>query len=611
MILVLMAVLGLMIMPMLCILSFELARVFLAQQQLQNAGDAAVLTATAQLASSNNTNPTQAHTDAIAAALQVFQANYMLGQQLTNSTTVNSAGSLSASPGEANLYFTFIDPVTHNVVPISSPNGKIINLQACAGAYTVFGKFYGIPQFQVSSLSKGAVPILDIQICFDVSGSIDDQTLVTFVTRTWDNTHNKTAYNIATTYYGHAAEGTIFNVVQPTPTGTSLNATFPYCLEETSAYTFPGWYGDYLQFTWDNGSNLRSANGWPETGSPPGNYPASLGNTNFQPDPGTPYEFTDVVVNLDGNVHYGSYTTTSGYSFPTLGTLVEASRGNLDTHTAYVSSGASARGSLPASVTPKAGYQAAYYAAAATQLQPIAQSQAATLLFCDILNTDTDCHFGLSGFDEEVGTTVSPDIVTIAGNTYQQFTDNVNYNNVPPPYGASAPYPLPFIALNPALAQTNYNSVVSAVQSTVALGGTDIGGAIYQALNDLQTNGRTGSVKAILLFTDGEPTDPTGPGGFDPTFAFAKAKARAAAVAAGAAGIPVYTIGLAQIPAIESGEIAILNDTDPNPTSGGIAAISGHGATFNLVTDSSQLELTFEKIARRLVEIVANSRGDY
>jgi len=593
MILVLMAVLGLMVMPMLFVLAFELARVFLATQQLQNASDSAVLTATAQLACSNNTSPTTAHTDAIAAAVKVFQANYMLGQQLTNSQTVASANSLSASPGEANLFFQFIDPVTKLVVPASSPNGKIINLQSCAGAYTTFGKYYGIPQFQVSAVSKGAVPILDIEICFDVSGSMDDETLVTFCTRTWDI--NATAYNTAITKNGTPATGTIFSILQPPVIGTSLNATFPYCLEESNEYNT---YGNELDFTYSfNRNNLRSANGWPEVGSPPGNM---TGNPHYMPDPSKPNEYTDVVVNLDGNTTFGG-CVVNGYSFPNVGTLVEASRGNLDTQAAFTSSGASSI----LTVQPKAGYQAAYQSAASALLQPIAASQAATLLFCNILNTDTDCHFGLIGFDDEIGNSPGSDIVNIGGNCYQQYNENVVYNNAPEgPYGITGSYPLPLIPLNPTLAQTNYGTVTSAIQSTVALGGTNISAAINQAVSDLQTNGRTGSVKAILLFTDGEPTDPT-----DPTTG--AALARQAAVTAGAAGIPVYTIGLAQVQQIEQTEIDILNDTNPDPTTGGIAAISGHGATFNLVTNSSQLEATFEKIARRLVEIVASAKGDY
>ena len=68
-ILSLIILLSLTIIPLLVISSFEFARLYLAKQELQNASDAAALTGAAQLASSDNSDPTQAHLDAIAAAI--------------------------------------------------------------------------------------------------------------------------------------------------------------------------------------------------------------------------------------------------------------------------------------------------------------------------------------------------------------------------------------------------------------------------------------------------------------------------------------------------------------------------------------------------------------
>jgi hypothetical protein len=53
-----------------------------------------------------------------------------------------------------------------------------------------------------------------------------------------------------------------------------------------------------------------------------------------------------------------------------------------------------------------------------------------------------------------------------------------------------------------------------------------------------------------------------------------------------------------------------LNDTNNDPLTGGIAAISGHGATYNSVTNSPQLTTVFEKIARCLVELVESEAPD-
>lgn len=601
------AVIGLIIFPLICIFSFELARMQLAKQQLQNATDAAALTATAQLASSNVTDPTTAHQNAEQAALQVFQCNLVLAQALTNTTIVNGTSDLSCSPGEAKLVFQFIDPITKLTVPISDPNGKIVNVVSGYGAYLAFGKYLGIPSFEITAIAKGQVPRLDIVICYDVSGSMDDQTPVTFAKMKWDKTATPIvpvsghpgAVTIlpAQSSSGATAQGLIANIVQPPPTGTSLNVAPPQLFEEV----WSGWTNCtyYLNSTLDLGSQLRDGwvTGLSDAGAPPGNFADSTVDT----EDGDLTAYTDLVCNIDGNNTFGGITIGS-YSFPNLATLVEAARGNLESTSVYNSS--LAYSVLPTTVTPQAGYLNAYATARNALLQPMTNSINATNKFCDIMNTDTDIHFGFIAFDDVIGLPAyaSQGIVFDgAGNAYEQWWSIDQYVD----YGNYANTPHNLISLNPASGATNYAAVKSSISACVAQGGTNIGMPLDQAVTDLTTNGRAGTVKAIILFTDGEPTA-GGPLDTNPL-----TNARKAAVEAQAAGIPIYTIGLAQTPAIEPSEIAILNDTDPNPNSGGIAAISGHGATFNLVTDSSQLDVTFEKIARRLCNIVANSAGDY
>jgi len=169
-----------------------------------------------------------------------------------------------------------------------------------------------------------------------------------------------------------------------------------------------------------------------------------------------------------------------------------------------------------------------------------------------------------------------------------------------PPFGVQLNYPRPMVPLDPTPGNNGYSSVTTAMNSCVAIGGTNIGAAIKTAVDQLTTNQRTGAVRAIVLFTDGQP-DIGGPLDADPW-----QNARDAAVLANQAGIPVYTIGLASNTAVASGQTNILNDTNSDPATGGIAAISGHGATFNMVTNSPQLTIVFEKIARCLVELVDN-----
>jgi len=340
---------------------------------------------------------------------------------------------------------------------------------------------------------------------------------------------------------------------------------------------------------------LRSLGGYSagtqEIGEPPNNTP-STGNGVPLPQYG---EFTDLVVNVDNNTQFGGLppSATGGYNFPNVATLVEAARGNLESPTAFANSKANIYFSkLKPPVTWKAGYQAEYFKLAAGLTQPINAAKAAALTFTDIINTDTNAHFGFVSFADSIGSVSNP---------YDTSFYNIDTNNgyAPPSYkgyGVPTNYPLPFVQIDATPAVTNFAAVNNGINQCVALGGTNVGAGLDAAVKMLQSNSRKGAVKAIVLFTDGEPSQPSN---VDP-----KQYARNSALEAKTAGIPVYTIGLAQNPAIQPDEIAILNDTNPNPTTGGIAAIAGHGGTFTLVTDSSQLRAAFEKIARHLVQLV-------
>ncbi|HEY9755496.1 MAG TPA: VWA domain-containing protein [Oculatellaceae cyanobacterium] len=568
---------GLVVVPLLGIASFDISRLCLAKQQLQNVADATALTAVATLASQDNLNPTANHTAAMQAALQVFQQNFILGHSLTSTTLVSSSSSPSPKPGSATIYFQFVDPVSGTVQPISSPTAKLVRVYANYGSLTAFGKYIGVPDFNVTAIAKGSVPQLDVVLCFDVSGSMDDQTPCTFVRRQWDATAQKNDYPITIGSSGNA-NGLLYNVLQPGPNGSSVNVLPPQILGQThyepaSGIAFADELNGQPQGT-PNG--LRSFAGYPDKGKAPGNYPTGFSayGTNT---------FTDLVVNLDNNPQFLG-CTINGFEFPNVATLVEASRGNLEDQIVFKSSKANL--SLPSSIVPRNGYQAAYVAAATSLVQPLGDAKNAATNFIEILNTDTDAHFSFVAFDDQIG--AGPN------GTQNQYTIDPFL-----PYGASIPFPLNNVPLSSTAGNTQCQNVQNAINQCVALGPTNIGAAIHQAVQTLKANGRPGSVKAIVLFTDGQPTA----GG--PLDADGATNARMAAVEAGQAGIPVYTIGLAQNPQIVPGETAILNDTNSDPTTGGIAAIAGHKGTFNLVGKSSMLRATFEQIARQLVSLVA------
>lgn len=560
-VLIIVAVLGL------GLLSIEVNRVVLAKQQLQSATDAAALAGAATLASSDNLDPSDAQEQASNTALNTFKQNQVLGHSLSDAT-IGGGGSTDY------IDINFLDPHNNNaVVSPGDPSGKIVQIVSNMTFRPLFG-FLGNVSYPLAAISHGGVPNLDVVLCFDVSGSIDDQTPVTFIRRRWSN--NKIVYDIPSTRAGSpvqpSAHGPIYDIIGPPATGTRANGVYPEFLSVTnqSDVRWPLVFSEQSGVT-GSAVGLR---GSPNYGKPPGNCPpgtAGIGNQ---------YTYTDLVVNIDGNNTFAGLNI-DGYNFPDVATLVEASRGNLDSNTNYVNSRANT--SLP-NAQVKAGYQAKYFELAAKQLHPLVEAQEAASDFFTIMNTNTDGHFGLVAFADAAGTSAS---------------STQSLNNIDTYYtGGTGQFATPQVILDSTPTVTNYDTIVNILPSTRATTGTNIGDALDEAVTQLKNHNRAGSKKAIVLFTDGQPTVGQ-PLATDPWV-----NARKAAQNAKAAGIPVYTIGLAQNQEIIPGETAILNDTDPSTTNGGIAAIAGNGGKFFLVTKTSDLRKTFENIARQLVQLV-------
>lgn len=555
------------------LLAFELHRAELAREQLRSVCESAALAAAATLAGSDLNNPVESHQNAMNSALHFFQANSVIGYSLNTSRL---AGSKDEKPSAkmGNLFVQFLDP--HNSlqpVPLGDPKGKVVQIFGNLNAEPAFSKFLPLGNFLISATSSAGVPSLDVVLCFDVSGSIDDQTPVTFVRRQWDTTTGKVVYIVppcrAGAAAGPSASGKIYDVLGPPPTGSRTNATFPQWLSisNQSDHRYP------LNFS-EEGS-ARGLRGTTDSGSPPGNCPPGTAST------GDRYTYTDLVVNIDGNdVFHG--ITVNGYRFPDIGTLVEASRGNLENVTVFRNSKADK--ALP-HISPMAGYQEQYRRLAQAHLHPILEAQDASNAFLTIINTNTDAHFGF---------------VTFATNAGKSPVDYERQSNVDSTYpqAGSQNFPLPQIKISPTETVTNFSSILALIPNTSAYTSTNIGDALMEAVNQLKNSSRKGSRKAIVLFTDGQPTA-GGPLHQDPW-----SNSRLAALEAKKQAIPIYTIGLAQNPEIIPSEVAILNDENSNPSSGGIAAIAGNGGKFFLVTDSNKLRWTFENVARQLVQLV-------
>jgi len=560
----------------LSLFAFEMARVCLAQQQLAACVESAALAGAATTASSNSTDPTTTQDSAMATALNMFQKNTILGQSLSGTTQASSLPMSPAANG-ALVFFQFLDPVTLLPVPIGSTNGKILQVTGSFGIVPAFQKYLGLAtSYTLNAVSNGGLPMVDVILCFDISASMDDFTLVSIVDRY--------KLNSTTNGYKVIAQNPLYTAFGATSaTGTAVNATFPQGLDNSSAtdgiYTFS--------------SALRGQ------------------NNNAAASSAVSADFTDLVVNIDGTNTFSAGTNVvyngTSYSFPAnnIGCLVEAARGNLESstvattaHVPYASWG----------VVPKVGYYQAYLQAAFAQRHPIGDAITAAQNFFTIMNNDCDVHFGLVTFSTNAGTTATSTVPPDDGGSIGNITDNSGTysSNVDPSDPVSPLPPNPTIDLKSTAgaAYSNYSTVNTAVQTVLAYGGTNISGALQQALNQMKPTSqgglgltRAGANKVIVLFTDGLPTDSSLGG--DPT-----QDARTEASAASTLGIPIYCIGLCMVPSLQASQTAVLTDQSSNPSTGGIAGISGNGAVFYQATQISELNLVFENVARALVKLV-------
>lgn len=582
--------LGTIILPMVAIFTYEVVRAISMQEQLQTSCEAAALTGAAVLAGSDSQDTMTTHSDLKAAAFSIFKANSVFEISLSNAY---QAPSKNDNPG-GNKSSLFIELLNPNSNPPNQPvaagdvNGRVVHTVASFGLVPTFGAFLGIKgPYTITADAHARVPQLDVVLCFDVSGSIDDQTPVTFVKRYWDSTSLRTKYDICTARSGAPttggmASGTLYDILLPPAEGSSVNALPPQNLDYASS-------GHSRPLTFS--TSLRGTN----SGAPPGNFPSGGSS-------GNAYTFTDMIVNISENSDHTlklPYTSPAGFYYPNIETIVEASRGNLENGSTY---SLAKLDTVPAlsGVIPRAGYKADYVSAAKKKVEPLSSAQQAAKDFFTIMNKNTEANFGLTCFSTEAGT--AP-------------TETVSEKNVASNYtsGGTGTFARPGVQLSKTV--TNYSACISAIEQTLANGSTNIGDALSKAKQMLLTNGRGGAKRAIVLCTDGQPTVPQ-------STSYGAWYARSIAYEAKDKAIPIYSIGLAQNSQIIPGECNILNDdpaknipyTDPSgthssytPGSGnpGVSYIAGNRGKFFLVTNASHLRLTFENIARQLVQMVA------
>lgn len=582
------------------VFSFEGIRAFTARDELRSATESAALAAAAALASSDSTDPVAAHLNSIVAAHAAFNANTIVGNQLATALTATN-NSHQPPPAQSSLFIQFLDPNNNNL-PTSGPsylNGTNIKL---VGAYTLVPAFnVGVGTHTIRAEANGRTPMLDLVMCFDISSSMDDQTKLTVVRRRWDPTRpsvlgapGSIVYDVVDAPPGSyqlsnvspRAAGKMFDIFNCPPQGGGLNAAPPQRLANANGQPCPLLFDAVSQ-------QLRNGGAAVDVGTPPGNFPSGSVTWGLT-------TFTDMVVNIDDRDDFVSFTY-NGYSFPNLATLVEAARGNLENLAVF--SASKANTSIPASVTPRAGYQAAYLAAAYANCEPVATAKQAALRFFQIMKTNTDAHFGLVCF--------STNAYTDPLGTYTLSTVDPTY--APAPQGT---YPIPGLPLT--IGQANFTQIAGAGPSIIPKlmagatphGATNIGDAVQAATGMLASPAsRPNAKRAIVLFTDGQWTV-----GTDPAVA-------AANTAATNKDIAIYSIGLALHPALVPREVDTLNDggagttysyIDPRngspgsytATVDGVSKIAGNNGRFFLVTNSNNLNYVFENIARQLVQLM-------
>ncbi len=589
----------------LSLLGFELARYRLMHAQLQAVCDASTLAGTAALASSPpGYTYEQLHNLAMDVAVETFKLNYVLTTPF-NETNLginkNTAMALGPPPlNAANVNITLLDQNGKNV-STDSKDAVIMRVQAIYSDKPIFSSsLLDIGTLlTTTAVSDGGLPQLDLFLCFDVSGSMDDQTKVALVNRFWNPSKGTVDYRTV------SSGKSIFDTFGPDNTGSPVNAIPP---QNLSYGSYPGSNkkpfvfseGPYPasnpaadlrgnQFTYTAGSIQLLPNATkyppgslvPEQGWPPGNFnPIIPGDAQGNGVNANAYPnlFTDLVVQVP---------SVGPYDFSKIETCVEASRGNMESDTICLQSqgGSKINPTLPPRLN---GYYKAYWSQVDKTIDPLAAARLAANNFFFTMNISSSAHFGLNAFSNAAGTSKTSN---------WSITDkNCDANWI---HSGSSNFRIPLIALDKN--KSNYDEVTNSINgdtNSIPLrptGSTAIAESLHAAILEMTDKAkyRPQAKRAIILFTDGVPSAPGTPSA-------AEAAAYAEADLAKKYSIPIYTIGLSQNAAIKPLQDKILGDGKAN-SGKGIAYRSGNNAIYVSVTKSADLNSAFQAIARSLV----------
>jgi hypothetical protein len=593
------------------LLGFEIARYCLTIQELRNVTDAAALAGGAALTNvSPGMNREQLHWLAMQTVVDTFKRNTVIDTSFdSKNLTANFNRKPGAAPKQPDHVVLNILLLDENGIPqkTGSRNVKTLRVEAIFAGHTVFAsKLMPIQTLEVATVSAEAgLPKLDVFICFDCSGSMDDQTHILLVKRYW-----KFKQQQGMNRFDIIAEGKLADVVAAPLTGTALNAFWPQNLSFTSSSELGEnylWSETRLPqknwvFTLRSGipsnSTAPSWESWRPANSllaEMGKYPGNLSLQDPMNDKGNGIDlrkytnaFTDLIVPV---------ANKDDYEFPNFVTCLEASRGNLEgARVLNLSKGVkgSVLNDMLVGVVPHPGYYEAYWSQVAERIEPMASARHAAQTFIETVDSCVNAHFAFQAFTD------------VAGEDPDSFYKDTNMK-IDPLYeaGGNTRFPLPLISLD--RRESNKEKILEAIAGEPGacgldprrlplcpLGGTNVEATLKEAIHQLTdvSQIRPDAKQAIILFTDGIPNEPGGEGS-------ARAAAFNQAHLAHIRGIPIYTIGLSQNAQIKPLEDRFLGD-NKNGSGKGLAYESGNHAIYMSVTTQEQLAAAFQSVARSL-----------
>jgi hypothetical protein len=652
--------------------AYEVSRILLAREQLTHCLQLAALGGGAEMASTSSTGAAAQNLSTTVATF-ILQKNAILGQSLANNVVVvSNPAFMQPQPGQVCISYEFDDPVTK----LPSATGNVLRVYGTY-AYQLFSGGFGsigVAVYTVMAEANAGLPALDLEIVYESSSSMDDQTPVTMVRRYWDPTIPAIGYFIPPNSGGPLQQGPLGGLVCSPLIGSAVNGLPPQNLDavgDPKTTTCPKEFSETGQM-----GKTVPLRGVTNSSNPPGDAPPAIGGvgipamitgpgntqdsfalkmpklgpsrseywlhylaakiSNFhleQPaeafftpngfDPGSgnynpwgadPTMFTDLVVNINGQNTFASYTgpgAFGAYPFPTLDYLVEASRGNME-------------GFNPAPSThpdqaignaAQPGYQQAYQLQAYQQLQPKIIFESAIKTFMSKLLQTSDCHFGLVAFNNRAG--LSPTDTATAFNVSWAYpvAGKVNYlipqipltpgnNNFAAINNMLTPAPMGGPVGNPAV-----GGPASAM--FVPNGGSNLADGLQQALNNLtSSNSRTGAMKAIVVVTDKVPTRDlkgniyTNPAANAP----ALADAMNVATACRAQGIPIFMVTIDQ--SVNAQMTSFMQTQFSDTAPGGLINTAGSGGVLYInnwtgaPTTYTSLVGSFNNVVRQLMTLV-------